>query len=127
MSRKRIFFTTSILAVLAIVLFIYPLTNQSVKADQVNSIGYETIIALQKATGLTNICLLNVDNNILTKYFKTEIQKVLVQPGCATVRVYFGTPLEGKPRIVIIGVDKYGKNILSGVLVGPISYCPPFC
>ena len=127
MSIKRIAFTASILVVLMIAFFIYPSMNQPIKADQLNTIGYENMIVLQKATGLTNIYCLNVEKNILVKYFDKDIQKVMAQPGCVTVRVYFGTPKEGKSRLIIVGVDKYGKDMVPGFLAGPAPLCPPLC
>jgi hypothetical protein len=127
MSTKKIVVAVSILAALMIALINIPSINQSVKADQLNSINLKNIVDLQQTTGLSNIHMLNVDSKLLAKYYSNEIQKVMSQPGCVAVRVYFGTPKEGKSRLIFVGVDKYGMDILSGVLAGPMPQCPPWC
>ena len=127
MSIKKIVAAVSILAALMIALINYPSMNQSVKADQLNYVSLKNIVVLQQTTGLSNIHMLNVDSKLLTKYYSNEIQKVMSQPGCVAVRVYFGTPKEGKSRLIFVGVDKYGKDIVSGVLAGPAPKCPPYC
>jgi hypothetical protein len=65
---------------------------------------------------------------VIAQYFgKDIVNKILAQPGCVGVRMYYGKQASGKPGVIIIGVDKYGKDMVAGVLAIPTMLCPPFC
>ena len=130
MSIKKIVVTISILAIFAIALIIYPSMNQSVRAEQVNSAGYKNqSISFQEAKGLLKTYeRIAASDAIIAQYFgKDLVDKILAQPGCVGVRMYYGKHTNGKPGMIIMGVDKNGKDIVSGVLAGPVIICPPYC
>jgi hypothetical protein len=119
MSIKKLAVTISIFTMLVIALFIYPSINQSVNAEQSNSI----------AGGLDNAYRITAESNaVLNHYFgDAVVQKTLQQPGCAGVRMYYGKHKNGSPELRIIGVDKSGKEMVPGVIAGPPKPCPPDC
>jgi hypothetical protein len=59
-------------------------------------------------------------------YHRAIIDKILAQPGCTGLRLYFGSSEAKKMTIVAFGVDSAGKN-LSGVIGDEIAPCPPWC
>jgi hypothetical protein len=104
--------------------------NQSVRAEQVNFAGYKNqSISFQDAKGLLKTYERIVASDaVIAQYFGKEIvDKILAQPGCVGVRMYYGKHANGKPGVLIIGVDKYGKDMVTGVLAGPTMVCPPYC
>jgi ABC-type dipeptide/oligopeptide/nickel transport system permease subunit len=130
MSLKKIAISISIVSIFAIALFIYPSMNQSVRAEQVNFTGYKNqSISFQEAKGLLKTYERIVASDaVIAQYFGKEIvDKILAQPGCVGVRMYYGKHANGKPGVLIIGVDKYGKDMVTGVLAGPTMVCPPYC
>ena len=130
MSIKKIVVTVLILSIFAIALFIYPSMNQSVRAEQVNFAGYKNqSISFQEAKGLIKTYeRIAASDAVIAQYFgKDIVDKILAQPGCVGVRMYYGKHANGKPGVIIIGVDKYGKDTVSGVLAMPTMYCPPLC
>lgn len=61
-------------------------------------------------------------------YFgKAALKKLLAQPECIGARYYFGREDDGKPVIVLLGVDRAGRDLLDGVLLDLSMLCPPFC
>jgi ABC-type dipeptide/oligopeptide/nickel transport system permease subunit len=130
MSIKKIVVTVSILSIIAIALFIYPSINQSVRAEQVNFAGYKNqSISFQEAKSLIKTFQrITASDAVIAQYFgKNIVDKILAQPGCVGVRMYYGKHTNGKPGMIIMGVDKNGKDIVSGVLAGPVTICPPYC
>jgi hypothetical protein len=130
MSTKKIFVTVAILSIFAIALFIYPSMNQSVRAEQVNFSGYKNqSISFQEAKGLIKTYeRIAASDAVIAQYFgKDIVDKVLAQPGCVGVRMYYGKHANGKPGVIFVGVDKYGKDMVPVVLAGPVGICPPFC
>ena len=130
MSLKKIVLTISILSIIVIALFIYPSMNQSVKADQVSSTGYKNqIISFQDAMGILKTSeRIAASDAVIAQYFgKDLVDKILAQPGCVRVRMYYGKHANGKPGVLILGVNKYGKDMVSGILAMPTKPCPPYC
>ncbi|MCB0297052.1 MAG: hypothetical protein KDG51_17840 [Calditrichaeota bacterium] len=65
---------------------------------------------------------------VIGGYFgKAALEKLLAQPECIGVRYYFGREDDGKPVIVLLGVDSAGRDLLDGVLLDLSMLCPPFC
>jgi hypothetical protein len=63
-------------------------------------------------------------------YFsRSSVEKVLTQPGAVAVHYYFAETDDGKPTLVIFGVDSTGKDMVTGtIMTTDISYpCPPYC
>ncbi|MGD0036272.1 MAG: hypothetical protein ABSC53_03145 [Bacteroidota bacterium] len=121
MSIKRIFAITSILAISVIMLFVYPSTDKSINAGQSNS--------KQDVTALANAHRISVSSNdVLVHYFgKDVVEKTMKQPGCVGVRMYYAKHVNGRSGFAIVGVDKYGKDMVPTILAGPADLCPPWC
>ena len=130
MSIKKIVVTISIHSLFVIALFIFPSMNQSVRAEQVNFAGHKNqSISFQEAKGLLKTSeRIAASDAVIAQYFgKDLVDKILAQPGCVSVRMYYGKHANGKSGVIIIGVDKYGKDMVSGVLALPTMICPPLC
>ncbi len=130
MSIKKIVVTISILSIFAIALFIYPSMNQSVRAEQVNFAGYKNqSVSFQEALRLIKTYEhIAASDVVIAQYFgKDIVDKILAQPGCLGVRMYYGKHASGKSGVLLIGVDKYGKDMVTGVLAMPVIICPPYC
>jgi hypothetical protein len=121
MSIKKIVVIASILAISVIMLFVYPSTDKSINAGQSN--------ASQNLTALTNAHRISVSSDdVLIHYFgKDVVEKTMKQPGCVGVRMYYAKHVNGRSGFAIVGVDKYGKDMVPTVLAGPADLCPPWC
>ncbi|MGD1043779.1 MAG: hypothetical protein ABR936_00475 [Bacteroidota bacterium] len=118
MSTKRIVTIASVLTVSLIMLFIYPSTDNSINAGQARY--------TQNATTLTNAHQITISStDVLVHYFgKDVVEKTMKQPGCVSVRMYYGKNANGKAGFVIVGVDKNGRDMVPTVIAGPIDQCP---
>jgi ABC-type dipeptide/oligopeptide/nickel transport system permease subunit len=130
MSIKKIVVTVSIISIFAIALFIYPSMNQSVRAEQVSFASHKNqSISFQEAKGLLKTYeRIAASDAVIAQYFGKElVDKILAQPGCVGVRIYYGRHANKKQGVLLIGMDKYGKDMVSGVLAMPTCICPPLC
>jgi hypothetical protein len=55
------------------------------------------------------------------------IEKILAQPGCAQLRIYYGRNADGKPSLLLVGVDSASTDMTKGMSMERGSNCPPFC
>jgi hypothetical protein len=55
------------------------------------------------------------------------IDKILAQSGCASLRIYYGRDENGKPNLVLVGVDKDGKDMTKLSIMERSADCPPWC
>jgi hypothetical protein len=61
-------------------------------------------------------------------YFGGDIfRKILTQLGCVGVRIYFGMHDDGTQTFVLVGVDEYGFDLISGTIGQMAMLCPPWC
>jgi hypothetical protein len=130
MCIKRILAAISILSIFAIALFIFPIMNQPVRAEQTKASGYQSLsISMQEAKSFMKTSQrITASDAVIAQYFgKTIVDKILAQPGCVSVRMYYGQHTNGKPGVLIVGVDAYGKDMVSGILALPTMVCPPWC
>jgi hypothetical protein len=87
-----------------------------------------------------DICL--ADATTLIRYFREKagknavkggffgsaaLQQVLDQEGVVGIRYYYGQEKDGRPVLVIVGVDQYGNDLIDGFLLERGVPCPPFC
>jgi hypothetical protein len=122
--------TVSIIIGMAIALFIFPSTNQKISAEQSIFSGHEDHnITLQEAVGLTKAYRLSTTSDaVLGHYFgKDALEKTLAQTGCVGLRLYYGKHKDGRPTIVIVGVDNTGTDMTSGLICQRTWLCPPLC
>jgi len=119
MSTKRI--VAIIFLFTLIMLFVYPSTDNSINAGQSKSV--------QNAAALTNARQISVSSiDVIVQYFgKDIVEKTMKQPGCVGVRMYYGKHKDGTPDLMIIGVDKNGKEMAPGALTCSPKPCPPNC
>jgi hypothetical protein len=58
---------------------------------------------------------------------RAAIEQILAQDGVVGMRYYFGQESNGRPVMVIVGVDEAGRDLYDGVVCERSSPCPPFC
>lgn len=80
-------------------------------------------------------------NETVAHFFGFEIiQKILMQPGCMGIRIYYGLGDNCEKQLLLVGADKNGNNMLPRAnvtgnalmaeqnTVGDVSYpCPSYC
>ncbi len=121
MSIKRIVTLALVLVLTALMPFLYPSTDNSINAEQ-----SKLTPSVPAFTTMHRIAV--VSNDVLIHYFgKDVVEKTMKQPGCVSVRMYYGKQANGRSGFVIVGVDKKGRDIVPIVLAGPGNICPPFC
>lgn len=59
---------------------------------------------------------------------KGNLIKLLLQPDCHGIRIYYGKDEQGRPAPIIVGVYRNGNNMTDHTLRANGSYpCPDFC
>jgi hypothetical protein len=58
---------------------------------------------------------------------RAAIDKILAQRGCKGLRYYHGRNEDGHPNLVLVGVDKAGKDMTKASIMEKSTLCPPFC
>jgi len=58
---------------------------------------------------------------------RSAIDKILAQRGCKALRIYHGRDEAGKPNLVLVGVDKAGKDMTKACIMERSADCPPYC
>ena len=58
---------------------------------------------------------------------RAAIDKILAQPGCARLRYYHGRDKNGKPNLILVGVNAEGKDMTEASIMERPGYCPPYC
>ncbi|HVN49483.1 MAG TPA: hypothetical protein VMU30_11780 [Bacteroidota bacterium] len=53
--------------------------------------------------------------------------KILAQKGCVAIRYYYAQTKDGKPTIVLVGVDAKGKDMTKAGIAEKSLPCPPWC
>lgn len=70
----------------------------------------------------------NTGQEIKAHYFgKEALQKLLEQEECVGIRIYYASQEDGTPELVIVGVNKEGKDLTSGIILERNWPCPPYC
>ena len=121
MYTKKIVTFVSIVALMVLLLFVYPSIENRISAGQSSS--KQDITALKT---MHSISVSSVD--VISHYFgKDVVEKVMKQSGCVGVRMYYRTRANGKSGFIFVGVDKNGKDLAPTIIAGPIVMCPPLC
>jgi len=55
------------------------------------------------------------------------IQQVLDQEGVVGIRYYYAQEKDGRPVLVLVGVDIHGNDLVEGFMIERSVPCPPFC
>ncbi len=130
MSIRRFILPASIFIALISLLFIYPSLDRPIGAEQSLYSGHEDHnITLQEGIQLTKAYRMTMKGDLpLALYFGSDaLSKVLAQPGCVGLRMYYAKHNDGLPTLVIIGVDNKGNDMTKGLICQKASFCPPFC
>jgi len=84
-------------------------------------------ISLAEAAALTkSYRASNVDEEKAGAFHKDQVLELLNQPGCVGLRIYRGRQADGKPALVLTGIDAGDKD-LTGTILEQHLPCPPFC
>jgi hypothetical protein len=88
-------------------------------------------ISLSEAAVLTsNYRNSGQPNPILGQFLGAEkLQDLLKQTDCVGLRIYYGKNAQGKPTIVVVGVDRNEDDILTEepLILDQSMPCPPTC
>lgn len=90
--------------------------------------GQDHAITLQEAQEFTGSFQKNAaEDAIIGGFFAKEaVTAILEQEGCVGLRYYYGLH-EGKPVLVLVGVDENGNDMYDGLLAEKSTPCPPMC
>lgn len=58
---------------------------------------------------------------------KNQLMKILNQPGCMGVRLYYAIGDDGVKNLVAVGAGTDENDMTSGVILDKFSPCPPRC
>jgi len=58
---------------------------------------------------------------------KDALQSILDQEGCVGIRIYLGRSEDGKPDLLLVGVDADENDLIEGQLAEKAYPCPPYC
>ncbi len=68
------------------------------------------------------------EDDIKAHYIGREaILKVLEQGNCVGLRIYYAENDEGKPELVVVGVNEEGRDLTKGTILERVWPCPPYC
>ena len=60
-------------------------------------------------------------------FWRSIFDKILEQPGCVGIRIYYAKMDDDSPTFVIVGVDEQEKEITAGIIGQVVKPCPPYC
>jgi hypothetical protein len=69
----------------------------------------------------------NPEKASASAFTKVAVDRVLAQPGCTGVRLYFGLNPDGTMALIGVGVDEFGNDMDDGELMERSFLCPPIC
>lgn len=87
------------------------------------------LISLEEAKKLINNFRNKVGEESVKAHYlgKEAILKVLEQENCVGLRIYYAENDEGKPELVVVGVNEEGKDLTKGTILERVWPCPPYC
>lgn len=69
----------------------------------------------------------NPDGRLGHFFGKTIINRILEQPGCLGIRVYYALDADGKQQMIMVGADANENDLHNGIIAEMSRPCPPFC
>lgn len=116
----------SAMFIAVIVLSVFPLMNQSVRAEQTKYFRTQKqTLSFQDIKHITTKYRLNIQSmTSMKRYFGNDvIEKALAIPGSVDVRAYYGKDQNGKGRFLFYGVDRNGYETLATIAPPPCPKC----
>jgi len=129
-NRRKFLKLAAVAVVSSLVTLVLVLGASSITARPQQFTGNEDhLITLEKATKyVENFKNFPTAPTIKGGYFsKAAFDKILSQPGCVGIRVYFAKKDDGSQTLVMVGVDSGGNDLTMGPLIDELLPCPPFC
>ncbi len=86
-------------------------------------------ITLMDASALTRNYRYRAGKNAIKGGFFGEaaLHQLLDQEGVVGIRYYYAQENDGRPVLVLVGVDVNGNDLVDGFLLERSVPCPPFC
>ena len=86
-------------------------------------------IALDDAADLTRNYRKSAGKGAIKGGFfgRAALEQVLSQEGVVGIRYYYAQENNGRPVLILVGVDANGKDIVDGFMAERAMPCPPFC
>ncbi|MBV6474141.1 MAG: hypothetical protein JPMHGGIA_02445 [Saprospiraceae bacterium] len=75
---------------------------------------------------VSNFGLASVSNPKATAFGSNKVKDILEQEGCVGIRIFNGF-YDSNRRLVIIGIDENGDDMMSGNILEFSNLCPPNC
>jgi len=85
-------------------------------------------ITINAAAALTREYRDNNPNQIKGGFFERDaFDEILAQDDCIGIRYYYGLSTDGTPKLILVGVDSNGDDMINGPLMEMSSPCPHMC
>jgi hypothetical protein len=86
-------------------------------------------ISLDKAAELTRNYRQSAETGAILGGYgsKYSVSRILDQPGCVGLRIYYAMEDNGNHQFVIVGVNANGDDLYDGEIMEHIITCPPIC
>ena len=86
-------------------------------------------IALEEASELTRNYRKNAGKGAIKGGFfgRAALEQVLAQESVVGIRYYYAQENNGRPVLIVVGVDENGQDVLDGFIAERACPCPPFC
>ncbi|HOJ03792.1 MAG TPA: hypothetical protein PK916_07300 [Bacteroidota bacterium] len=86
-------------------------------------------ISLEDASALTRNFRKQAGKGAINGGFfgRAAIEQILAQEGVVGIRYYYAQENNGRPVMILVGVDEFGKDLYEGFLAERSCPCPPFC
>lgn len=89
------------------------------------------VISIQEAIDMTSRYQVNVPAGMVNSetFGKESVLALLSQPGCASLRIYYGKQKDGTIHSILVGVDEQGADMVqsSNLILEEGTRCPPDC
>jgi hypothetical protein len=86
-------------------------------------------ISVDDASALTRNYRMQAGKNAIKGGFfgRAALEQVLSQEGVVGIRYYYAQENNGRPVLILVGVDEYGKDLYDGFVCERAVPCPPYC
>ena len=87
------------------------------------------VVTLTEAEGWTHAFQNQASQGEVIAHFfgRDKIMKILDQKDCKGIRIYHGLESDGSKNLVLVGADKDGVDMTSGIIVEKGIKCPVTC